>query len=100
MHELRYVCKHVYMFVKKVSPKPFQYITTHPKIKAQTYSLSSCKTKYNKTLKLFWLISVDNSIINNKSKNSPSPTCIIDNNKTITNPKQIANSFNVSEKIQ
>ena len=46
-----------------------------------------------------------NSIINNKSKNSPSPTCIIDNNKTITDPKQIANSFNnfftnVSEKIQ
>ena len=46
-----------------------------------------------------------NSIINNKSKNSQSPTCIIDNNKTITDPKQIANSFNnfftnVSEKIQ
>ena len=34
-------------------------------------------------------------IINIKSKNYSQPTCIIVNNKTITDPKEIANSFNV-----
>ena len=33
-------------------------------------------------------------IINIKTKNHSQPTCIIDNNKTITDPKEIANSFN------
>ena len=33
-------------------------------------------------------------IINIKSKNFTHPTCIIENNKTITNPKEIADSFN------
>ena len=35
-----------------------------------------------------------NSIINTKSKTYSSPTCIINNNETITDPKHIANSFN------
>ena len=33
-------------------------------------------------------------IINIKTKNFSHPTCIIDKNKTITNPKDIANTFN------
>ena len=33
-------------------------------------------------------------IIKVKTKNHNSPTCIIENNKTITNPKEIAESFN------
>ena len=42
--------------------------------------------------------------IMNKSKNYVHPTCIIESNRTITEPKQIANSFNkyyasVAEKI-
>ena len=33
-------------------------------------------------------------IINIKSKNHCQHTCIIDNNRTVTGPKQIPNSFN------
>ena len=33
-------------------------------------------------------------IINIKAKNHTHPTCITETNKTITNPKEIANSFN------
>ena len=33
-------------------------------------------------------------IVNIKSKNVDQPTCLIENNKTITNPNEIANSFN------
>ena len=33
-------------------------------------------------------------IINIKSKNHSHPTCILENKKTITNPKEIADSFN------
>ena len=32
--------------------------------------------------------------INIKSKNFDQPTCLIDNGKNITNPNEIANSFN------
>ena len=33
-------------------------------------------------------------IINIKTKNLASPTCITENNRTITDPKEIANTFN------
>ena len=49
-------------------------------------------TENTKNLKKIW--QGINELINVKNKNFCSPTCIIENQKTITDPKEISNSFN------
>ena len=39
-------------------------------------------------------------IVNIKSKNFDQPTCLIDNDKNITHPNEIANSFNQLNQLQ
>ena len=68
-------------------------------MKSQPWSRQSKKDYYNQyftenkeNLQKIW--KGIKEIINIKSKNYNQPTCIIDDNKTITDPKEIANSFN------
>ena len=49
-------------------------------------------TANTKNLQMIW--KGIKEIINIKTKNYNFPTCITDNKKTITDPKEIANSFN------
>ena len=49
-------------------------------------------TENEKNLKNIW--QGINEIINIKNKNFCSPTCIIENDQTITDPREISNTFN------
>ena len=49
-------------------------------------------TENTKNLQKIW--KGINEIISVKAKNYNNPTCILENNKTLTDPKEIANSFN------
>ena len=81
--------------------KTDDYKTEYKRIKNELTNLTrqSKKDYYNqyfssnsKNLQKIW--KGIKEIINIKTKNFNSPTCIIDNNKTLTNPKEIADSFN------